>query len=296
MNETPSKLAKIGGCSRTVVGILMALAFAGALVAQCPNNSTHFTGEAERGNPFQAVFVQTTIFPSITRANVMIERKYRDSYGRVRSEVYTKAASSEPEMHRIGEEDFAGVESTLAEVPPGLAPNFISIEDPCSLKHYLITPGAKTVKIQGRQFNQGPYCTGIPWASGEEIPGSSVFGPGVRQWRQIEVLAHRSLAGVDSRGMRISIFTSLEDKQNGGVAIYSDEQWCSEELGIDTGRFEHLSGQKIDRKRVLKHLVRLEPDAALFKIPSDFARIELDSNGNPMAQPKPSAKEAPKRD
>lgn len=299
MNETSSKLAKISGWSRALMGILMALVFAGALAAQCPNSSTPFTGEAERGKPFQAVFVQATTSPSITGANVMIERKYRDSDGRVRTEVYVKATGSEPEMPRIGQEDFAGedfagVESTFGKAPPELRLNFIVIDDPCSLKNYFITPGAKTVKIQGRHFNQGPFCTSIPANPGAEIPG--FYGPGVHQWVQTDILGFSSFAGVASRGQRTSAYASLEDKQSGHVAAFSNETWCSEELGITTASFQHQSIQKKDIKRVLRRLTRVEPDAALFEIPRDYTQFVLDSKGNFVSQPNPTAKDAPKRD
>jgi hypothetical protein len=82
---------------------------------------------------------------------------------------------------------------------------------------------------------------------------------------QYEFLGVKTIAGVDVQGAR---FSTTIDK-----AIVTTESWISNELmiGVHRKSFAPNRGEII---QTLKNIKRAEPDAALFKIPSDYKIVD----------------------
>ena len=240
----------------------------------------------EPGKPFQAVRVQTFVWPKVPTADLVVEKVllvvekvFRDSSGRLRIERYEVGRiPAQPEMLRIGPEDFAGNEDAAFEVPSGIPPKFIWLDDPCSLKSYFIDPAKKTARFTRiTPRNEVPMCQDEGRTKlAQQIADSSVLPS------SMEVLGHRQFVGVDAYGERSTTYPSVQDRKTGQEPVFSAEHWCSPELGVELGRLQHDTKAHHDLKIVLKRIDRKEADPKLFTVPGDYQLREVNPDGTPV--------------
>jgi hypothetical protein len=262
-----------------LLGIIAIPFFSNSLAAQCPGNGRVQPRMVELapGKPFEAVRVQAWTWPGVPRADVAVEKILRDRDGRLRVERYDLGKRpAQPEMLRIGPEDFAGSESDNFDVPAGTAPQWISIDDPCSLKGYFLRPreGAATwVKMV--PANLVALCSDTNPPTAKLIAISPVIAD--------ELFGHRVFAGVDVYGRLTVRYNSEESRKAGEDPIRSDERWCSADLGAMMGLIIREKTGNHTIKIVYKRVERKEPEASLFEVPSGYTLTQVVPDGAPVA-------------
>jgi hypothetical protein len=252
--------------------------FAGSANAQCGGNSVQFSGIGLMpGNPFQAERVETSLVPTppdVANHPYLYELVARDFEGRVRIErsagnfeMHTGAqAGSTQERHRISICD--PVNQTLTDLD--------TLNKTAQIRHS--RPSAPSASTDAQKV----VCSRIL----PRINNGSIM--------QVEDLGHRTIEGVDSQGVRITMKSvsatqqSEEDDAEGtqtslppsnpGPAPWTpsaQERWCSEELGAVMLQTTTLARIGTKSSFGLTNLQRFEPDPALFQIPAGYTVSEI---------------------
>jgi len=152
------------------------------------------------------------------------------------------------------------------------APAQITINDPVSGDRYELHPQSKTCIVF-----KGGSMRAVPLQS--EAPGifimfarhfHGVQDPG---WSTPVALGEKSFDGVRAVGARRQYTIPVGEIGNEKPVLLTVEQWYAPELGLviaKSGRAS-LGGEFANQ---VENIVKGEPDAALFTVPSDYKRIE----------------------
>ena len=195
-----------------------------------------------------------------------IRRFHRDSQGRTRVE-----------------SSFRPVDS-----PENPVPNSITINDPVAGKQYVLLPQQRTVNV-------------LPWGDASAIrPPVPTPVPSTRMALPVGLfpevpesecmpisLGERLIDGIDVVGTRVehSIPAGTFGSQKPITAAV--EQWFSPDLGIvvQTTRRSSIGTESLYR---LEHIVRAEPDAALFSVPAEYRDLTASGGRKPVLQVVPA--------
>ena len=158
-----------------------------------------------------------------------------------------------------------------------MEPVQIVINDPVSGDLYQLHPGTrKALVIKGMARHAIPLPTSVPGVSVRF--GNYLYGPKNPGWSEPQSLGQKSLNGVDAIGTRRQYTIGAGVKGNEKPIVLTVEQWFSPQLGLIVsksakatlgGEF-HSEVENIDAR---------DPDPALFTVPADYTRTEI----NPKA-------------
>lgn len=173
-------------------------------------------------------------------------RFFRDSHGRTRVE-RTLPTGSETESSPV-------ITSVI-------------INDPVSAEEYLLEPEGKTARVSPLR---GALAAGMqPPVTPPTPTGVPPWGlPGVQESKPTP-LGQKFIDGIAVVGTRVEDTVTFPDREPEMLVI---DQWFSPELGVVLLRTHHGAG--VDSTQRLEHLVRGEPDPALFVIPHEYTRSE----------------------
>jgi hypothetical protein len=202
-------------------------------------------GEVVRGAPFSAEAV-TEMTQELRDGNRIEQRTTttiaRDGTGRIRRE------------------------QTLPPIGPVIPDpdaRMITISDPQQRIMYFIDPQRKT--ISKSTAPPGPF----PPRRGGRGPGNNPPAPQISS----ETLGNRQILGLRAEGTRQTMTIPAGVFGNVGPIAVVTERWYSPDLKIvlESRRSDPRLGDVAYR---VVHLVRGEPDPALFEIPADYTTIE----------------------
>jgi hypothetical protein len=261
------------------LGLAAVAGLGGSVAAQCTEKVVGNTGplSLRAGKPFQGVRAQVFSWPKMPKADIVVEKVFRDKDGRVRVERY--AVGKRPaayEMSHIGSEDFVGSQDSTYDVPPGMQPVLVWIDDPCARKKYTIKPAEQTAywSRMKEEPNLGPLCSDLNPQVAQAITNRPELSD--------ELLGHRVFLGVEAYGRRTTYYSSEEKRKTQTDPRQSSERWCSLQLGVLVGlpQFDKAANHTV--KIVYKSLEQKEPDASLFGVPSGYTMVEVDPSGKPL--------------
>jgi hypothetical protein len=182
-------------------------------------------------------------------------RFFRDSHGRTRLEsIFPTSSESSPIIMSI------------------------TIIDPVSRKEYTLDPQNKTASVFPLPGSlaagiQPPVTPPIP--TGLPPPGM----PGVEESKPVS-LGQKFIDGIAVLGTRVEETVTFEDSEPETIII---DQWFSPELGVPI-LITH-QGIGIDSTERLEHIVRAEPDPALFTLPPEYNRSDVPAQKSPRSSP-----------
>jgi hypothetical protein len=181
------------------------------------------------------------------------ERLYRDGQGRTRveREVPEQVLANHPEREPVQ----------------------ITINDPLSGDRIELRPRSKTaVILRGRSTPPVPPQKSTPPVSvsfaGHLYTGSDLG------WSKAVPLGEKSFDGLRAQGQRRQYTVPVGTIGNEKPIVLTVEQWFSPDLSLIVARngTSTLSGEF---GMQVENVVRGEPNAALFLIPSDYSRVEV---------------------
>ena len=251
---------------------VVSVATAAALIASNPAaaaDNPYFAPEPASiiGVPFSAVVQtqSTTVFADgnrIVRTNTV--HYFRDGQGRTRTE-----------------------RSGLASDGSISGRTVITVNDPVSAQRYVLYPQAKLAVVR-------PIRVGVTNSETSE-PRDDLSAPfallgfgmgiGARPLTEASVsetsLGREAFQGVDATGTRVVRTIPAGVLGNQRPITSTLETWFSPDLGIPVQITQESSiGGKVTL--TLEQLTRAEPDSALFTVPADYQRHEINS---PVSQP-----------
>jgi len=182
-------------------------------------------------------------------------RFFRDSQGRTRVE-------------RM----FPATDSTKSSSP---IPAMVTINDPVSGERYVLHPQRKTAgTLQSRGVGavQPPVAPPAPSAR-VSLPGFGFTGGSSDSESKAVSLGERVIEGIRVVGTQLEHTVPPTIIGNEQPIVVAVEQWFSPELGVVilTTHRSSIGSETIYR---LEQIVRAEPDAALFRVPPDYALRE----------------------
>jgi hypothetical protein len=159
------------------------------------------------------------------------------------------------------------------EVDVGSPIQVVTIQDRASGEAIILSPLAKTANIVKRSYQSRTE-------SGASIPAVTVtyngvfFGPNNRAWSAPVSLGEKSIEGFNAVGTRRVCTIAPGVTHNDKAVTVTVEEWFSPALGLllakttkaTTGSETHYN---------LGQIVQAEPDASLFKVPSDYKQTSL---------------------
>jgi vacuolar-type H+-ATPase subunit F/Vma7 len=227
------------------------LLFIGGPMSSLEDGTAAVVGEPYSGIETRALLKDNKI------ALRIVTRLFRDTQGRTRVE-RTAATNSDSEPSPI----------TIS----------VTINDPVSGKEYTLEPQKKTAEVSPlpdylAAVMQPPVTppspTGVP-------PGGM---PGIQESKPIS-LGQKFINGIAVVGTRVEDTAIYPDREPETIVI---DQWFSPELGVVI--LTTHQGGSIDSSERLEHIVRGEPDPALFTIPSEY----ITRSRAPSPSPSPPA-------
>ena len=183
-------------------------------------------------------------------------RLYRDSEGRTRIERDLPATA-------------------MPASNPGAQFPAVSIDDPVSGERYELHPQNKTAYVFK---GLAPATTRVR----TEAPGvfasfgGRFYGAQDPGWSKPVSLGEKSVNGVKAEGVRREYTIAVGVMGNAKPIVMTVEQWYSPELGLIVTKSNHAStGGEFGFE--IENIVQGEPDPALFRIPSDYTRVDIGS-------------------
>ena len=151
----------------------------------------------------------------------------------------------------------------------------VTINDPVSGEEYTLEPQGKTARVSPLR---GSLAAGMqPPVTPPTPTGVPPWGlPGVQESKPTP-LGQKFIDGIAVVGTRVEDTVTFPDREPETLVI---DQWFSPELGVAMLRTHQGGG--IDSTERLEHVVRGEPDPALFVVPREYTRSEA-----PAHQPTP---------
>ena len=221
-------------------------------------------GRTVTGTPLTAVLVvtrDTTLADGNKIHNESQSTIYRDAEGRVRRELAVDLAT--PVTGKVNR-------------------SFIMINDPVAGKRYMVNPDNKTARVMPqhglRHGNKGgdSSANATPGMEGPEGPG----GPGNVIKEQ---LGTKMVNGVQAEGVRVTRTIPAGAIGNDKPITVVTERWYSADLqmAVMTTHTDPMMGTVTTK---LVSVVRGDPDASLFQVPSDY-KIEAGKPNQPMFMP-----------
>jgi hypothetical protein len=204
------------------------------------------------GEPYSGIQT-TTILNGGKLLMRLTTRFFRDSHGRTRVEEMLPTDAS-------------------TETSPIITS--VTINDPVSGQEYTLQPQGKTAVVS-------PLPSSL--AAGMQPPVTPPIPTGVPPWGLPGVqeakptpLGQKFIDGIAVVGTRVEDTITFPDREPETIII---DQWFSPELGVALQRTHQASG--VDSTQRLEHIVRAEPDPALFVVPREYTRSEAPSHPGP---------------
>ena len=243
--------------------MLIGLCGASGIAAQCGNVQFALVAVVA-GNPFQAETVRTMIFgeegsaPTVQKPGIVA----RDRLGRVRSEF----VNGKYKM-KTGEEVGKEVEWKI-----------ITICDPVTGTVTQLDPLGKTARLIPHSRDNTQDASNQPRNYCESLLQFKNSRP------DYEGLGHRTIEGLDAEGIHRTDEPTHSDASGTVMPERMNEQWCAPDL---QAVILQVSQDAIREVLELKNIQRVDPDPALFEIPSDYTIVEKISQplSKPPAQP-----------
>jgi hypothetical protein len=225
---------------------------------------SRFGGKTVTGSPFTAEFTSQST-ETLSDGNT-VNRKTtgslaRDGQGRTRSEVTLPA---------IGQ--FATGNAT------GKPPHGIFINDPVARTSYVLEADrkvAREMKMRDNGFRRGPGGPGGPGG-----PDEGGARPNGRNSADVttQSLGTQTIGGIAAEGTRTVRTVPAGQIGNAKPIEISVERWYSSELQMNVmiKRSDPRAGTTVYQ---LTNVVRSEPDASLFQVPSDYTVKQAGEGG-----------------
>lgn len=173
--------------------------------------------------------------------------------------------------------------------PFGQSPDVVllTISDPVANVQYILQPEAKTAQRMplppaGQRSSGPPVPSGLPRPP--MAPGGRAGGPPPADVRT-ESLGTKVINGVTVDGTRTTVRIPAGAVGNVSPIEIVTERWLSTELGIvvSSRRSDPVMG---DTTFELTSLVRGEPPAELFEVPSDYSVVQRQAPPRPPKPPR----------
>ena len=182
-------------------------------------------------------------------------------------------------------------------LPPGASraagPNFIEISDPIGGAHYTLDPRSRTARKFSVPSGPPPVAPGAGLSQSTSvrtaarlavpatIPAPSPALTDIRAQRpqfSHESLGTQTIEGVLAEGSRTTVTYPIGAVGNDRPIITVSETWTSPELKtvVLSKNSDPRNGDSTTR---LTNISRLEPDASLFQIPSDYELVDQQTPG-----------------
>ena len=222
---------------------------------------SRFGGRTVTGSPFTAEFTSETT-ETLSDGNTLNRKTTgslaRDSQGRTRSEVTLPA---------IGQ--FATGNSA------GAPPHGIFINDPVARTSYVLEADrkvAREMKMRNNEFRRGLGGPGGPGGAGLRPNGPDAANVTTQS------LGTQTIGGIAAEGTRTVRTIPAGQIGNAKPIEISVERWYSSELQMNVmiKRSDPRSGTTVYQ---LTNVVRSEPDASLFQVPSDYTLRQTGQQG-----------------
>ena len=197
------------------------------------------------GEPYSGI--QTT---TIRNGNKIVlrhtRRFFRDGHGRTRVERMLPTGS---------------------DIEPSTIITLVTINDPVSAEQYTLEPQGKTAEVSALRGSlaagiQPPVTPPTPTA----VPPWGL--PGVQESKPTS-LGEKFIDGIEVVGTRVEDTVTSADREPETIVI---DQWFSRELGVVI--LTTHQGSSVNSSERLEHIVRAEPDPALFTVPPEYTRSE----------------------
>ncbi len=171
-------------------------------------------------------------------------RLYRDSQGRIRREMTIE----------INTPTTGTVKRTM-----------VMIKDPVSGKRYMLDPGNKTARElrMGRGHGRGAGPGGPP----PDMAGAPT--PPLGKSVQEQPLGTKSINGIQAEGVRVTRTIAAGEIGNAKPIEVVTERWYSSDLQLPV-LISHTDPMMGTVTTTLTNVVRGDPDASLFQLPSDY--------------------------
>ncbi len=262
-------IAQTNSSSRVVNGVVISQSSPGAIFSGI---GPGLPGGAVTGAPYSAEEVAEQVQTLADGTHItQPSRKtiyYRDSSGRTR------------------------IERTFP-LPPGATgaagPNIIEISDPVSGAHYTLDPRSRTAHkfsfpsvpvppAPGARLSQSASVPTAMQASTRALSPSSGESQAQRPQFSHESLGTQTIEGVLAEGSRTTVTYPIGAVGNDRPIISVSETWTSPELKtvVLSKNSDPRNGDSTTR---LTNISRLEPDASLFQIPSDYEIVDQQAQG-----------------
>lgn len=209
--------------------------------------------------PYSAKFVQTV---QISNAGRQVAHKSmfeaRDSQGRTRIDVFSSDG--------LGDCQNSGSPIAMNLYVP-VRRQFIQLFPAQKMAHVITFPGTGPIPTHGPNPNAVKTMT-------ERLPGQVIHG-------------------IYAVGTRTTRVIPADDRRDPDV-IEVDETWVSPELGIVVLAKNSSTDPRSDQTIMeLQELERVEPDAALFEVPTDYRIVTATNGPQPVSLPDSSNKRQP---
>ena len=166
-------------------------------------------------------------------------------------------------------------ETSMIASPGRPMPAASTIYDPVNGERYDLHPETRTAFV----WKGFASPTTRPSSEAPEIFaafGGRVYGPQDPGWSTPVSLGQKSIDGVTAQGVRRQYTIAVGDKGNTKPIVMTIEQWYSPDLGLIVNKSNRAStGGEFGFE--IENIMKGEPDPALFRIPSDYTRIEIGS-------------------
>ncbi len=118
----------------------------------------------------------------------------------------------------------------------------------------------------------------------DDFASSSAQSLPPSQFTKQEDLGHRSIAGLQAHGVRVTQTLSAEASGTGSEVVVTDEYWYSEDLRINL-EVAHSDSRTGNFSARVTEIRRTEPDAGLFSIPADYQMADMQGAARAPATP-----------
>jgi hypothetical protein len=179
---------------------------------------------------------------------------------------------------------------TIGNMSPADAPHLVIIQDPVAQTSYTLNVGEKTALKGGNVMFTTKIGAGMPISGGIRIKGVAGSAAGMHTQPpmvtvtrgliadepgqvQNEDLGSKTMEGVTVTGRRSTVTIPAGQIGNDQPLSIMTEVWTSPELKtiVYSKRSDPRMGDQIFQ---LTNIVRTEPDASLFTVPSDFKIVD----------------------
>jgi hypothetical protein len=146
--------------------------------------------------------------------------------------------------------------------------DLVTINDSVNREIFTLQPQRKTAEVSPLPDSEAsPIQVPVTPPTPRDVPPWGL--PGVQVSKPTS-LGEKFIDGIHVVGTRVEETVTFEDREPETIII---DQWFSPELGLAI-LTTHQSGDGVRSTVRLEHIVRAEPDAALFRVPPEYTRPE----------------------